>query len=70
MVVLVAPDPNSENPPSVLDLENNQLKPAGRLNETLSADVHPFNVVQVDDALPLPTMKNDPILFKNQLPVA
>ena len=47
-VAFVAPHPDPEQPPPVLQLEDDHLKPPAGLHPPLPADMHPFNLPGAD----------------------
>jgi len=69
MVMLIASDADPEYSPAILDLEDNELESPGSLHETFPPDMHPFDVVQMDNPLASSRMKNDMVILEDQLPV-
>lgn len=66
---LVPADPDAEDSPSGLYFEHDQLKPTRCLHKPFAPNMHPFNVLETDDTLPIPVVENQPVLVDDQFPV-
>ncbi len=68
-VALVSSHTDSKQPLSPRKLENDQLKPPGRLYKHFTTDVHPLDVRQFNLALPVAGLKDKSILGDNESPI-
>lgn len=68
-VTLIPPDTDAEEAPAPLHFKHDELKMAGRLNQSLASDVHPIDIGDLDFALPVMRVEDHPIVRYHELAV-